>query len=44
MVGQATGPLALVSGTLFGLYQAEMNKWIVGPLLIMYLVSTLASQ
>lgn len=44
MVGQAVGPLALVPGTLFGLYQAEMNKWILGPLLIMYLVSTLTSQ
>ena len=43
-VGQAVGRVALVPGTLPGLYQAKMNKWMLGPLLITYLVLMLTYE
>lgn len=39
-MGQAPGGVALVLGTLLGLYEAEMDKKMLVPLLTYYIFST----
>ena len=43
-MGQALGDGALVPSILLGLYEAEMNKEVLVPLLSMYLAPTLTCE